>query len=132
MAEVTWLMRGDLLAIYNFLEGRSRGGGADLSLLSRDRTQGNGMKQLQGKYRLDIREKFFTVGVVSHWNRLPGILVTSPSPSDFKKCLDDAFSMQFTFRKSCEDQGAGLMILMYPFQVEIFYNSVILRNLNLV
>ena len=55
-----------------FLTGHSRGGAADLlSLATSDRTQGNGMKLCQGKFRLDIKKRFFTARVVSHWKRLP-------------------------------------------------------------
>lgn len=33
--------------------------------------QGNGVKQNQGKFRLDTGERFFTGRVVGHWDRLP-------------------------------------------------------------
>lgn len=50
------------------------------------------VKLCHGKFRMDIRKKFFTEGVVGHWNRLPRRVVTAPSLLEFKKQLDDALS----------------------------------------
>lgn len=44
-------LRGDFIPVYSFLKRDRRGVSADLFLVTSDRSQGNGMKICQGKFR---------------------------------------------------------------------------------
>jgi len=82
-------LRGELFALYNFLRKGSGEGGADLfSLVSSDRTHGNGSNLCLGRFRLPIRKHFFTERVVKHWIRVAREVVNVPCLSVFKRHLD--------------------------------------------
>jgi len=53
---------------------------------------GDGSKLKEGRLRLDIRKKFFTMKVVKHWSRLPREAVAAPSLEVFKARFDGALS----------------------------------------
>jgi len=83
----------DLIAAFQYLKGAYRKGGEGLfTRACHDRTNGNGFKLKESRFRLDIRKTFFTVRMVRHWNRLPREVVDAPSLEVFKARVDGALS----------------------------------------
>ncbi|KGL90228.1 hypothetical protein N301_00179, partial [Charadrius vociferus] len=82
-------LRGNLIAAFQCLKRAYRRAGEGLfTRACSDRTTGNGFKLEEGRFRLNIRKKFFTLRVVRHWHRLPREVVEFPSLEVFKARLD--------------------------------------------
>ena len=72
---------------FQYLKGAYKQEGKQLfTRLDSNRTRGNGFKLIQGRFR----RKFFTQRVVTHWNKLPKVIVDAPSLEAFKARLDVA------------------------------------------
>ena len=81
-------LRGGLIVAFQYLKGAYKQEGEQLfTRVDSDRIRGNGFKLRQGRFRLDIRSKFFTQRVVSNWNTLPREVVDAPSLEAFKARL---------------------------------------------
>ena len=84
-------LQGDLIAAFQYLKGAYRKAGeGHFTWACSDRTRGNDFKLEEGRFRLDIRKKFFTLRVVRHWSRLPSKVVDASSLEAFKARLGGA------------------------------------------
>ena len=64
-------LQEDLRAAFQYPKGAYRKAGEGLFTRAwSERTRGNGFKLKEGRFRLGIRKKFFTMRVVRHWHRL--------------------------------------------------------------
>ena len=82
---------GELIVAFHYLKGAYKHEGEWLFMkVDSDRTRRNVFKLEQGRFRLDIRMKFFTQRVVTYWNRLPKEIVDAQSLEAFKARLDVA------------------------------------------
>jgi len=79
---------GDLRAAASAWRGCERAREGLVTRAGSDRTRGHGFKLKEGRFRLDLRKKFFTVKVVKPWPRLPREAVAAPSLAVFKARLD--------------------------------------------
>jgi len=86
-------LRGDFIAAFQYLKGACRKDGENIfSRVCCNRTRSNSFKLREGRFRLDIRKKFFTIRVVKHWSRLPREGVEAPYLETFKARLNRALS----------------------------------------
>ncbi|GAB0180779.1 hypothetical protein GRJ2_000543200 [Grus japonensis] len=82
---------GDLRAAFQYIKEAYRKAGEGLFTKAwSDRTMVNDFKLKEGRFRLDVRKKFFTMRVVRHWNRLPREAVEVPSLEVLKARWDGA------------------------------------------
>jgi len=86
-------LQGHFIAAFQYIKGTyEKDGEGVFTRACSDRTRGNGFNQKEGKFRLGIRKKFFSMGVVRHWHVLPREAVVAPSLAVFKARLDGALS----------------------------------------
>ncbi|MDZ1603208.1 reverse transcriptase family protein, partial [Klebsiella pneumoniae] len=82
-------MRGDLIEVYKMIRGIDRVDSQRLfPQVEQSVTRGHKFKVKGGRYRGDVRGRFFTQRVVGAWNALPGEVVGSETLGTFKRLLD--------------------------------------------
>jgi len=121
-------LRGDLVTAFQYLkEVYEKDGDKLVRSACCNRTRGNCFKLKEGRFRLDIRKKFFTRRVTRHRYRLPREVVDASSLEVFKVRLDRALSNLIELKMSLLMAG-GLdqMTSKGPFQPQLFSDSMIM------
>ena len=97
-------LQGDLIAAFQYSKGAYKKDGDRLFIrVCYNKTRGNGLKLKEGRFRLDIRKKFFMVSVVEHWHRLLSEVVDAPSLETFK--VRELWATWSSWRCPCSLQG---------------------------
>ena len=87
---------GNLTVAFQYLKGAYKQEGDWLfTWYDSDRTEGNGFKLKEGRFRLGVRRKLFSQRVVRHWLRLPRETADVPSMEVSKAII--LFLLLFTF-----------------------------------
>jgi len=82
---------GDLVVAFQYFKRAYKKNGDKLfSRACCDRTRGNVFKLEEGRFRLEVRKKLFTMRVVKHWNKLPREVLNAPSLETLKVRLNGA------------------------------------------
>jgi len=117
------MLKGDLTAALLCLKGAYKeSGDRHFTQSDSDRVRGSGVKLKEGRFRLDIRKKFFT-GVVRFCNTLP---IPAPSLKAFKASLNVALGSLVWWLATLHIAGElKLDDHCGPFQPRPFYDSVI-------
>jgi len=78
-------VQGDLMAAFQYVKGVYRKDGSRLfNRASCDMMRDNGFKLEKSIFRLYIRNIFFTIRMVRHWNRLHREVIDAPPLETFK------------------------------------------------
>jgi len=120
-------LRGELIVAFQYLIGTYKKDRDKLfSRACCDRIRGNGFKLKEGRFRLDVRNKVFIMGVVKHWHRLPREVGDTPGRSleTFQVRLDGALSNLISLKTSLLIAGVlDYMTFKSPFQPKPFYDK---------
>lgn len=89
-------LRGDLIETFKILRGFISVDPSEFFSLRESRDlRGHPLMLAKPRVNTSIRQNFFAVRVVNHWNKLPSEVVLAPSINSFKSQLDKAWSSLF-------------------------------------
>ena len=113
-------------AAFHYLkEGYKKEGDRLFSRVCGDRTRRNGFELKEGRFRLDIRKKFFTIKMVRHWNGLPRERWWVPSPRRYSR---SGWTRLWATWSRCTLFIVGevdWMTFKSPFQLKWFYEMYV-------
>lgn len=82
-------LRGDMIFVYNYLNGRLKTNHCLFTLSIGSRTRGHSLKLVKPRVETSLRQRFFTQRSIDSWNSLPEHVISAPSINSFKARLDN-------------------------------------------